>query len=60
MRDYVSTVVQVPPPLCAAEKGHLLYNCLKLQKSTRTYVRQVIDGLSEKDHKDLLAELGFP
>ena len=42
------------------EKGHLSRDCLKPRKSTRTYARRVVDGLSEEDHKDLLAELGFP
>ena len=42
------------------EKGHLSCDCLKPQKSTRTYTRQVINRLLEEDHKDLLAELGFP
>ena len=51
VRDCVSIVV---------EKDHLLYDCLKPQKSTRTHMRQVIDELLEQDCKDLLAKLGFP
>ena len=42
------------------ERDHLSCDCLKLQKSTRTYMRWVIDGLLGQDHKDLLAKLGFP